>query len=197
MDLNANLVVTAVILKPNRRTVLFQKTKEWPPLVLVITEQNCHRPVIIKSQASSSILGLLWILPMLAHFCPPSSTLGEIVWGNVLSQHTWPGVCWFPWRAIQFLLWLFKDTYGWEWLIKRFFVSSSWISTLNHHSITQPMHVLLKVVQEVFFLYLVLFIFCETFHLEKGETQHKAEQPRQNYLACLSHASLCDYEIAV
>lgn len=40
------MVDTTVILKANRRAVLFQRTKEWPPLV-----PACHRPVIIIKES--------------------------------------------------------------------------------------------------------------------------------------------------
>lgn len=76
MDLKTNLVITAVILKPNSPTVLFQKTKDWPPLVLVITEENCNRPVIIREP---SIFQDLRAYVNFANACtfPPFSALGE------------------------------------------------------------------------------------------------------------------------
>lgn len=74
--LKTNLVITAVILKPNSPTVLFQKTKDWPPLVLVITEENCNRPVIIREP---SIFQDLRAYVNFANACtfPPFSALGE------------------------------------------------------------------------------------------------------------------------
>ena len=114
-DLNANLVIIAVTPKAQ---LLFQQTKEWPPLALVIAEQNCHRPVIIKEP---SIFQHLRAYVNFANPCTFTlflSAFGEtrtlLQGGNALSHHTWPGVWEYPTGAVQFLLRPIKHTYGWE-----------------------------------------------------------------------------------
>lgn len=62
--LTTNSAITTAMLKPNRGTVLFLQTKECPPLVLVITEHNCHRHVIIKIKHLPALKGL-------CEFCQP------------------------------------------------------------------------------------------------------------------------------
>lgn len=62
--LKRNSPITTAMLKPNRGTVLFLQTKECPPLVLVITEHNCHRHVIIKIKHLPALKGL-------CEFCQP------------------------------------------------------------------------------------------------------------------------------
>lgn len=114
---NTNLV----ILKPSGGTVLFQQTKEWPPLVLVITE-NCHRRVIIKEP---SIFQYLRAYVNFANPCtfPPFRHIWRNTNVGVGGMHcptTHGRVFEYPTGGVQFLLWLFKHTYGWEWLIRHF-----------------------------------------------------------------------------
>lgn len=112
---------------PTEALCCFSRQKNSLPLALVITERNCHKPVIIREpsifqylRAQMNFANPCTFPPFKAHF--KKEKLFGFSFLNV-SQHTLPGVREDPREGIQFLLWPIEHTYGWKWLIKHFLSS--------------------------------------------------------------------------